>query len=120
MGPGADWQGAFVPCMPGLCVPIKGACCFEGQLCAAVTAAECAEAGGTYQGDGTVCTPGLCTSPEQADLNDDGSVDIGDLLIVILDWGCNEPLLCHGDATQDGLCDADDLIAVVSNWGPVK
>ena len=37
-----------------------GACC-QGTTCTIDTAANCTTAGGTYQGDGTTCTPNPCT-----------------------------------------------------------
>ena len=37
-----------------------GACCFDDASCDTLTAAECALQGGSYQGDGSVCTAGLC------------------------------------------------------------
>ena len=37
-----------------------GACCQPNGDCATLTAAECAAASGTYQGDGALCTPNPC------------------------------------------------------------
>lgn len=37
-----------------------GACCFNDGTCDTLTAAECAAAGGNYQGDNTACTGNLC------------------------------------------------------------
>ncbi len=37
----------------------SGACCVD-DVCSMSTAADCAAAGGTYQGDGTVCDPNPC------------------------------------------------------------
>ena len=39
-----------------------GACCYAGT-CGVMTAAACASLSGTYQGDGTVCTPNPCPPP---------------------------------------------------------
>ena len=39
-----------------------GACCYS-DTCEVVTAAVCATLGGTYQGDGTTCTPDPCPAP---------------------------------------------------------
>lgn len=41
--------------------PGHGACCV-GHTCSITTAAACAAAGGTYQGDGTPCTPNPCVA----------------------------------------------------------
>jgi len=54
--------GSFVggDCTPGLCIPIVyGACCVN-YVCNVVTPDACAQAEGTYYGDGSVCTPDTC------------------------------------------------------------
>lgn len=51
---------------------VTGACC-TGADCQELTAAECATAGGTYQGDGTVCTPNPCAVPTGACCLTDGN-----------------------------------------------
>ncbi len=38
----------------------SGACCFPDTSCAVMTANECVSSNGTYQGNDTVCEPGLC------------------------------------------------------------
>jgi FtsP/CotA-like multicopper oxidase with cupredoxin domain len=37
-----------------------GACCLPAGTCASMTEAQCVAAGGTYQGDGTLCVTDLC------------------------------------------------------------
>lgn len=37
-----------------------GACCLAGGTCSVLTAANCQAQGGTYQGNGTTCTPNPC------------------------------------------------------------
>jgi hypothetical protein len=49
----------FVNCAP----PATGACCLAGGACQVLTQAECGTAGGTYQGDNTVCQPNPCPQP---------------------------------------------------------
>jgi hypothetical protein len=44
--------------IPDECDP--GACCLEGGSCTLEYEADCIAAGGTYQGDGTVCTSSIC------------------------------------------------------------
>ena len=60
-----------------------------------------------------------CALPLTGDLNDDGSVDLIDLLEVIANWGsCTGcPPACAGDANDDCLVDLDDLLLVIANWG---
>jgi FtsP/CotA-like multicopper oxidase with cupredoxin domain len=43
-----------------------GACCTGAGDCSLLDAAGCALAGGSYQGDGSSCTPNLCPSPAGA------------------------------------------------------
>lgn len=46
-----------------------------------------------------------------ADLNDDGRIDFGDLNVVLDAWGGS-----GGDVTGDGLTDFNDLSAVLNQW----
>jgi hypothetical protein len=40
---------------------VTGACCFgDGACLSGLTATQCNDSGGTYQGDGVACTPSLC------------------------------------------------------------
>jgi spore coat protein A len=51
--------------------------------------------------------------------NVNDSVDVDDLIAVILAWGCTTPPSpCPADIDQSGAVDVDDLIAVILNWGP--
>ncbi len=54
------YQGDGTPCKPDPCEPITGACCFSDGSCEQQAADDCDALGGTYQGDATVCTNGLC------------------------------------------------------------
>ncbi len=55
------------------------------------------------------------TEPLPGDVNDDGVVDVGDLLQVIADWGpCGQP--CLSDTNGDGAIDVTDLIDVIGHW----
>jgi hypothetical protein len=47
-----------------------------------------------------------------ADLDDSGAVDIGDLLLVLANWGTPD-----GDVTGDGTTDVADLLALLGAWG---
>jgi hypothetical protein len=53
------------------------------------------------------------------DVNGDGSVDVDDLIAVILAWGAcpAPPIECPADLNNSGSVDVDDLIAVILNWG---
>lgn len=51
------------------------------------------------------------------DVNDDGVVNVFDLLEVLENWGaCADP--CPADLNGDGIVNAADLIQVVQNFGP--
>ena len=56
-----------------------GACCL-GVECTTLTAAACATAGGTYNGDNSICTTTLCQPPASCpcDWNDQGGVNSQD------------------------------------------
>ncbi len=43
--------------------PSTGACCETYGSCSEATDIACATAGGTFHGDGSACTPGLCPQP---------------------------------------------------------
>ncbi len=57
--------------------------------------------------------------PVIGDVNGDGTVNVDDLIAVILEWGpCPlPPANCPGDVDGDGAVGVDDLIAVILNWG---
>jgi polyhydroxybutyrate depolymerase len=57
--------------------------------------------------------------PACADTNDDGEIDVDDLLNVILDWGTDGSAF-GGDVDGSGVVDADDLVAVILAWGPCE
>ena len=57
-----------------------------------------------------------CTSPCAADPNEDGMVDVDDLLMIINSWGpCPD---CAADINGSNAVDVDDLLAVINGWGP--
>ena len=70
----------------------KGACCIE-TLCIEVTRAACVEAGGRWAGAGTDCVAvqaAMCPVPLPGDLNNDATVDIRDVGILMSLWGERE------------------------------
>ena len=58
-------------------------------------------------------SPPPCT----ADLNEDGSVGVADLLILLGFWGPCGPV-CLGDLDGDGNVGVSDFLALLGNWGP--
>jgi hypothetical protein len=50
----------------------------------------------------------------RADLNDDGTVDVQDLVAMFLLWGSSDD---NADITDDGTVNVQDLLALVLAWG---
>lgn len=57
--------------------------------------------------------------PRPADLNGDGTVDVSDLVALILAWGpCSGPPAdCGEDLDGNGAVDVGDLVALILAWG---
>ena len=49
------------------------------------------------------------------DLNGNGFVDVGDVLLVLSEFGCNVD--CTADVTDDGFVAVDDVLLVLSAFG---
>jgi hypothetical protein len=49
------------------------------------------------------------------DVNDNGMVDVQDLVAVILAWGTSD---AAADVNDTGIVDVADLVAVIVKWGP--
>ena len=62
------------------------------------------------------CEVNLCRA---ADLNNDMVVDIGDLLLVIAQWGPCPPS-CFADVDGDKLVGINDLLLILAAWGPCE
>ncbi len=57
--------------------PATGACCQGGGACSILSSSQCATAGGTYQGDGTTCSPtNPCSGPTGACCDSNGSCTV--------------------------------------------
>ncbi len=52
------------------------------------------------------------------DTNDDGTVDVADLITVLLGWGtCPDSAKpCRADTTSDGVVDMLDVMSIILNW----
>ena len=108
---GGVYQGGGTICEQFACGYYKGACCYGNNQCAEWDEEHCLDKGGVYQGDGTICSDVFCC---QGDTNDDGLVNVSDLLVVIDQWGGTGG---SGDINFDGIVDVTDLLMVVGNWG---
>jgi hypothetical protein len=59
-----------------------------------------------------------CLPAGFGDLNGDGSVGVGDLLILLSDWGpCRGSGPCPADLNGDGVVSFLDLLILLENWG---
>jgi len=59
--------------------------------------------------------------PTLGDLNNDGSVNVSDLLILLAAWGdCPIKGDCPADLDVNGSVDASDLLILLANWGEVQ
>jgi hypothetical protein len=96
----------------------SGACCF-GTDCFVMTEADCLANTGEYAGDNTTCGANTCGSPStcDADVNGDGTVDVGDILEMISAWGTDNPA---ADVNGDGIVDVGDLLVAIDGWGPCE
>jgi hypothetical protein len=64
----------------------------------------------------------IYTPPCYADLNNDNTIGVPDLLGVINAWGpcapCTPPGICAADMNRDCTVGVPDLLAVINTWGP--
>ncbi|MHC5001606.1 MAG: GC-type dockerin domain-anchored protein, partial [Planctomycetota bacterium] len=72
-------------------------------------------AGGPTTGPARSYLADVVVSGCPADTNLDGTVDVDDLVAVILAWGGDDPA---ADTDNDGVVGVDDLVAVILAWGP--
>ena len=77
----------------------------------------------TACGGGTPVEPAACSAIPciddcPADINDDNTINVSDLLAVISAWGACANPPCAEDVNGDDLINVSDLLAVISGWGP--
>lgn len=133
---GGTFQGAQTSCAPSPCprpVPVvdrspsgpsvmTGACCLDSGACVVLAAADCAQAQGTYTGDGRLCSNFICVPAT-------GACCLTDLTcIVTAEADCRERTglyrgprtLCtttYCPALFQGSCCRDDGSCVVTTFG---
>ncbi|MBX3396332.1 MAG: hypothetical protein KF841_13295 [Phycisphaerae bacterium] len=97
----------------------NGACCIGGS-CSMLLAADCAAAGGTFQGVGVQCASQLCGQAPGCcvgDFTSNGQVDLGDVapfVNAVLTPPDSGPAVCRADANIDGTVDGRDISAFMS------
>ena len=79
-------EGGFVDGGGNNIACVLGACCLNDSCIVAVEV-FCITAGGTYQGDNTICEAATCPTPCPADVDNDGIVGINDFLDLLAAWG---------------------------------
>ena len=67
--------------------------------------------------DGASITKEVTISSSCPDINDDGLVNVTDLLAVIDQWGLTDS---PADVTGDGVVNVSDVLLIISNWGPCE
>lgn len=96
--------------------PASGACCFADGDCTLLQPGDCSLQGGTYQGDGTTCSPNPCPQPTGACCFGDTSCTVLSAIDCSLEGGqyqgddvpCTPglcPLLTGACCFNDGSCD---------------
>ena len=84
--------------------------CFEA------TAADCAAAGGTYQGDGTDCTSNPTSNLCSGDINGDNRTNLDDFIVLAGNFG-GVGARPQGDLNCDGIVNLDDFIILAGDFG---
>jgi hypothetical protein len=65
---------------------------------------------GAYEFQGSSSCPCDCEDPP------DGTVDVGDFLALLAQWGI--PGMCDCEDPPDGAVDVGDFLAILAAWGP--
>ena len=127
------YQGGGSLCAEVKCEVIVSACCFATEFCLLLSQMECVKVNATWLGPGVMCgdAENPCATPDDGepspDLNDDGVVDVFDLLLLLEQWGScpsstdgeSDPV-CPADLNQDGAVDVFDLLLLLESWGTVE
>ena len=110
---GGVFQGNATSCDSVSCPQPIGACCSE-TFCLELSESDCVAVGGVWSGPQTTCPSSEGCPPDcPEDINDDGSINVSDLLLVVADWGSTKS---DADIDGSGLVDTTDLLAVIAAW----
>ena len=58
--------------------------------------------------------PAASCVESDGDIDENGVVDVNDLLLLLPDWDCTGP--CVGDVNCDGVVNVEDLLILLANW----
>lgn len=125
-----NFQGHMTTCAGVMCPQPIGACCSATGFCAELTAAQCnGIPGATWRGPGTTCadadmdgTADICETqqPCPGDANGDRTVGLGDIAVLIQNWGLSvPPAPAAADLDGNGSIGLGDIAVVIDNWGLV-
>ncbi|MCI0362962.1 MAG: dockerin type I domain-containing protein [Phycisphaerales bacterium] len=89
------------------------ACCLDNGTCTMLTVVGCFIAGGVFH-PSFQCDSVTCPQPCLEDLNQDGQVNVNDLLALIEAWGA---LGGPADLSGEGVVNVFDLLALINAWG---
>jgi|GEM_PF-861530 len=105
----------------------QGACCYSDGSCAVLSASGCAAAGGTYQGNGSGCSPNPCPPAGcPGDMNCDGEVTYADIDLFVQalagqgSWSYPCPWI-NADTSGDGdvtYADIDPFVTLMGTTCP--
>lgn len=121
--PGEPW-GRVVVIPPSLSAPveIQVSAMFvahEGIRFSDIVVYTDIEADGTWEPLHSVGLRSMAAAPCPADLDGSGSVDLGDLLVLLSFWGtCPAGAACPADLDHTDAVDLADLLVLLANWGP--
>ena len=90
---GGSWLGDAdcVDCPPLVKPDLVGACCL-GDTCIIAKSIECLDSGGAFVGENVVCDNANCPSSGcVGDADNDGQVDVNDILVVVARFGVTCP-----------------------------
>lgn len=88
------------------CEEATGACCVSGGVCVIKTPTQCSQASGTYQGNGTTCSPNPCPQPTGACCLTNGNclaVTSADCITLSGTW-LGAGVACNGSLCPVGAC----------------
>ncbi|MBG81652.1 MAG: hypothetical protein CMJ39_13220 [Phycisphaerae bacterium] len=108
---GGTFRGQGTNCSDAT-VCLTGACCF-GEICLLGTDAACSAFAGEFRGYGIACEQANCEGCPP-DINDDGQVDVNDLLVLLEQFGEAGGV---ADINGDGIVDVNDVLILIANWG---
>ena len=112
-----DDQG-LEPLLQDIFNPPSGACCDLNGDCELATRCTCDELGGAYQGDGIACEEVICPLPCPQDVNGDGTINVLDLIDLLLCFGLPAVPGCEAeDINGDGTVNVLDLIDLLLQFG---